>query len=218
MAYGTCGGLQGYARGKTAKAEIFGLAQLNEDMKAFIFDTETTGLIDNRLLKVDKQSEIVEFYGALVDLGTKETLSEVHSLFCPKTPMPTEKKFPNGTVKKIKINGWENSDLVGQPPFATKASEIREAIESAPLVIAHNLSFDRDMVDLEFERLKAPPINWPQGLCTVEQTNWLKGMRLSLTKLHTHLFGEAFKDAHKAKMDSEALIRCCCELYERGWI
>ena len=40
-------------------------------MKAFIFDTETTGLVKNRTIKLDDQPEVIEFYGALVDLSKK---------------------------------------------------------------------------------------------------------------------------------------------------
>jgi hypothetical protein len=72
-----------------------------------------------------------------------------------------------------------------------------------------------EMVDIEFERLgrKAP---WPpRKVCTVEATVHLLGYRLSLQNLHKHLFGENFDEAHRAKVDVEALVRCCVELRKR---
>jgi hypothetical protein len=70
---------------------------------------------------------------------------------------------------------------------------------------------------LEFERLKRT-IKWPRPICTVESTVHIKGARLSMTKLHKYLFDADFPDAHRAKPDTQALIRCAVELYRRGLI
>ncbi len=55
-------------------------------------------------------------------------------------------------------------------------------------------------------------------ICTVESTEHIKGFRLTLTKLHEHLFGEAFPSAHRAENDVRPLTRCFIELYNRGII
>src|SRR5262249_43032643 len=93
---------------------------------------------------------------------------------------------------------------------------IRDFIESAECVVAHNAAFDKDMLDLEFKRLNLTPIAWPPILCTVEQTIHVTGYRLSLSALYEHLFGETFKDAHRAETDVRALTRCVIELRKRG--
>ena len=60
-------------------------------MKAVIFDTETTGLVKNRTIKLDNQPEIIEFYGALVDLGKKgKILKEVDTLIKPNKALSME--------------------------------------------------------------------------------------------------------------------------------
>jgi len=159
---------------------------------AFIFDTETSGLIDNRTLPDAKLPEIIEFYGCLADLSTGEVLSEVDLLIKPARAISDE---------ITRITGLTNADLVDAPAF-----------------IAHNASYDVEMVNIEFDRIRSPII-WPRKvICTVEATLPLKGHRLSLQALHELLFGEQFPAAHRARNDVKALLRCCVELYKRAEI
>jgi DNA polymerase-3 subunit alpha len=75
-----------------------------------------------------------------------------------------------------------------------------------------------DMLSLEFRRLGMleEVIKWPViRICTVEQTEWYKGYRLSLTALYEELFGEPFPDAHRARVDVQALTRVFLELRKR---
>lgn len=179
-------------------------------MKAFIFDTETTGLVQNRTIKLDKQPEIIEFYGCTVDLSTGELIDEIDVLIRPaKLPLP-----PIIT----KITGLKSEMFEKEPRFGFFAPTIRAAIEREGVTpIAHNLSFDKDMVEIEFERL-GEKIEWPAGLCTVEQSIHVKGFRLTLGGLHSELFGEPFVGAHRAKVDVAALTRCAVEMFKRGWL
>lgn len=175
-------------------------------MKAVIFDTETTGLIDNHLLKLDKQPEVIEFYACTVDLETGELSWQVDLLIKPKRAIDDE---------ITKITGITQDMVKDAPPFAECAPVIRQILESERYVIAHNLSYDIEIIDMEFERVGAQKVAWPRLLCTVEQTIHLKGFRLGLSQLHEHLFGEAFAGSHRAKVDVQALVRCCVELYKR---
>lgn len=179
-------------------------------MIAFAFDTETTGLIDNHVLRLEMQPEIIEFYGCFVDLSAGEILIEMDFQFKPRYGVPED---------TTKITGLTAEDLADAPPFSTSALAIRTAIETSGTVIAHNLSFDMEMLALEFERIPLPPLKWPAlKICTVEQTIHLKGFRLGLNNLHELLFGEPFKEAHRAKTDVMATVRCACELFKRGEI
>lgn len=177
-------------------------------MKAFIFDTETTDLINSGLLKIDQKPSIIEFYGERVDLETGVTELEVERLFKPPKPI---------TEEITKITNITNKMVEDAPPFAVHANEIRKAIEESEVVIAHNVSFDREAVDIEFERL-AMEVKWPRLICTVEATICIKGFRLNLTALHQELFGEPFSGAHRARQDVAALRRCVLELYKKGFI
>jgi DNA polymerase-3 subunit epsilon len=143
-----------------------------------------------------------------VDLSSGAILREIDQLFW--VPIQLEPKI-------IKITGISNEMLAGCPKFEDKSNEVLAFIESADLVIAHNLSFDKDMVEIEFERL-GRVVHWPRGLCTVEQTVGMKGYRLSLSALHQELFGVPFAGSHRAKADVAALVRCCVELRKRDMI
>ena len=176
-------------------------------MIAFVYDTETSGLINNRSLPLNKQPEIIEFYGCVVDLRTGEILSEIETLIKPKVAV---------SDLITRITGIDNDLLQGAPDFTTVAPLIKATLEAQAVVIAHNASFDVEMVDIEFERLNQT-IEWStQVICTVEATLPLKGFRFKLQGLHEHLFGVPFAEAHRAKNDVVALTRCCVELFMRG--
>lgn len=179
-------------------------------MFCMIFDTETTGLVINHLTK--EQPEVIEFYAASMDLSTGAKKRELHYLIKPAKPLAYIKD------KKALVHGHTDETLKDCPSFSEIANELRDFIEDHKVAIAHNASFDKEMIDLEFEKIKRPIPNWERVICTVEQTTHLEGRRLSLTDLHMLLFNEKFQDAHKADIDAQALIRCCVELYKRGML
>ena len=177
-------------------------------MKATLLDNETTGLINNRTMKLDKQPHIIEFYGCSANLKTGKVLKEVNQLV-----RPPDKRFVTDEISKITGLTWE--DLKDAPPMEKVAPKIFKLIEESEIVIAHNLSFDKDMLEIEADRL-GKKIKWPKRLiCTVEQTIHLKGFRLNLAGLYDLLFNEKFEGAHRAKADVMALLRCCKELVKR---
>jgi DNA polymerase III alpha subunit (gram-positive type) len=177
-------------------------------MIALILDTETTGLLSNHTIALTKQPSVIEYYGACVDLQKQTILSELELLIKPaEFPMSAK------TIEETKTR-LSNELLAPCQPFHYHSEAIRQQIESAPLVIAHNLSFDKEMLDIEFERLRQKLV-WPKRLvCSVEQTIHLLSRRLSLTDLHVHLFAEGFSEAHRAKPDTQALMRSAFKLYE----
>lgn len=180
-------------------------------MKALLFDTETTGLIANGTVKLDKQPHIIEFYGCIADLKKGKVLSEVDTLIRP----PKEELV---TEEITKITGIKWEQLKDAPTIDKVAGDIFKTLERAPILIGHNASFDREMIDIEAKRLNVK-MKWPKRvICTVEQTIHLKGFRLSLSNLHEHLFGEKFEGAHRAKVDVMALLRCCKELFKKGML
>lgn len=181
---------------------------------ALVLDTETTGLIDNRSVGLNRLPEVIEFYGALADLASGEVLSELHHLIKPSRPLSD---VPEGKGKKTitQITGISNDMLKDAKPFEAVAGLIFDYVERAPLVIAQNASFDKEMLDIEAERI-GRTIKWPPVLCLIEQTIHLKGFRLKLSDLHQLLVGEPFTGAHRAKADTMALLRCCVVLHKRG--
>jgi DNA polymerase III epsilon subunit-like protein len=182
-----------------------------------VFDTETTGLTKNRTVRLDKQPEVIEFYARLVDLDAgPEPIRELYTLIRPSVEYPMSAYTIRETKTKI-----GNDELKDAPVFAEVADAIHDFLCEAksPGNLAHNLSFDRDMIEIEMERLNRK-IAWPLvGICTVEQTIHLRGRRMNQTALHQYLFeGKDFPGAHRARNDVEALTNIAVELHRRGVI
>lgn len=173
-----------------------------------LFDTETTGLVGPQLLALDKQPYVIEFYGCLVSRETGEVLDEIDQLF--SVPVPV-------TPEITRITGLTDADLQGKPTFGEFCPKFVEFFGRADRVVAHNLAFDWQMMNIEMQR-NGHAIDWPELFCTVEMTEHVDGFRLSLTALHEKLFGTAFKGAHRGREDVDALRRCYFELIKRGEI
>lgn len=176
-------------------------------MRAFCFDTETTDLISNVARDLKKQPHIIEFYGCVVEDG--EVKEEVEFLCDPGVEISKEVQ---------KITNISPADLAGKPPFKDHISEISEVLSTCDTIVAHNLYYDLHVLSVELTRVDSQIVVPERKICTVEATEHLKGFRLSLTDLHMELFGEGFGDAHRAKHDVMAMVRCFNELISRGEI
>lgn len=174
-----------------------------------IFDTETTGLVENMSTRSEKQPEVIEFCGIIINPRTGTVIEELDRLIKPTQPISEE---------ITGMNGITNEMVRHVPSFGLTAPSIRDLIERSDCVVAHNAAFDRDMIDLEFARLKLTPVAWPRIICTVEATLHLTGYRQSLSSLYLLLFKKKFEGAHRARADVEALARIVVELRKRGEI
>jgi DNA polymerase-3 subunit epsilon len=178
-------------------------------MRHLIFDTETTDLLGNSLQPIAKQARVFEIFGLLLDDKDWSEVMLWHVVLNPQAPL---------SAKSAEMTGMTDADLVGKPLFSSIADDWSAFLGQADVVVAHNLKFDRGVIDYEFKRL-GKECRWPpRGVCTVEQTEQLKGHRLSLMDLHMHLFGEGFEKAHSAEHDVRATARCYVELVKRGEI
>lgn len=173
------------------------------------FDTETTGLIDNHTVKLDKQPEIIEIYACIFNDKDGKIKHEYNTFIKPKVPI---------TPEITKITGITNAMVKDANAYPYYAKHIRQLLNDAPVLTGHNLSFDIEMLSIEDERCKLPALKVNRQICTVEQTVHLRGMRLSLSNLHQYLFNEPFEGAHRAKVDVHAQVRCYMELKKRGEI
>lgn len=191
-------------------------------MKVYCFDTETTGLIANRTIKIEEQPSVIEFYGTLVDLKTGKLGKGYGTLIKPPETKQVLDSFNPDKMKNGKtiehMTGISLEMLKDAPTMKQVYKRIKKELEGAPACGAHNLSFDREMMDIEAERLE-DEIKWPRiMICSVEQTTHMLGHRLNLTKLHELLFNEKFEGAHRAKADVEAQARVMIELFRRGML
>lgn len=174
-------------------------------MNYVIFDNETDGLIGTKKIRQEKWPRVIEFYGAL--FNEAEKIGEVDALINPNRKISEE---------ITGITGITNDMLIGQPTFQEKYDEIKALIEKANFAVAHNLTFDKTVIDLEVERLSLSPIKWPALICTVEASEHYLMRRLKLMELHEYLFGEGFPAAHRARNDVEALTKCFFEMKRLG--
>lgn len=173
-----------------------------------IFDTETTGLWDNTVKSVKKQPKIIELYAVKIDRLSGTVLDEIDTFFHVGEPLSEKTKL----ITKI-----TDEMLIDAPKFSEFAPRLKKLFETADRVVAHNLVYDREMVNFEMQRCNLT-LTWPSQLCLIEQTEWFEGFWLNLTKLHKLLFGEAFPEAHRARNDAEATLRCYRKLVEDGMI
>lgn len=174
------------------------------------FDTETTGLPIHRLSPVSKQPRVIEFGGIITD--GNEVIATCEFICNPGVviePIITE------------ITGLTNEDLKQYPPFEHYVPQLAEFFAQADSCIAHNLSFDRNMLTWDLQRLglTLDAINFPRiQLCTVEQTFPTYGRMMKLIDLYERVTGEEYTQKHRA-LDDVRLMHVMCQklgIYEIG--
>jgi len=174
-------------------------------------DVETTGLIKNRHAPLDKQPKVIEFCAMDVNLKTGKKAKPFDVFLNPG------EKLEHVITK---ITGITDDDLKVKTTFKNQAAKIKKICagsDKVKAIVAHNMTFDSDMIDIELERLKMK-VKWLRKICTIEQTMHLKGYRLNQQALHQELFEKKFVGAHRASGDVHALADICIELYKRGMI
>lgn len=172
------------------------------------FDTETTSLSPNILAGDRFQPKVIELYACLFMEGSA-IHDELHFVCDPGEPISEE---------TTKITGITQEEVNGKPPFSEFIPQVTAFFARADAAIAHNLSFDKRVLEIEFKRKdKGLERWWPEEeICTVEATEHLKGHRLKLIDLHELLTGERFTGAHRADADVKALVTCFQELLAKG--
>lgn len=185
-------------------------------MSVLVFDNETTGLVKPAAAGLSAQPYITEICAIKLsdDLETEEGIYKM--MF--KVPVDVEAPFPGQTTKSpFTITGISNAMLADKNPFAAHWREIADFFFGVHTMVAHNVAYDRDCLKFELMRInKVLNFPWPiNHVCTVEKTMSYKGHRLTLSKLHEHLFGESFDGAHRAEEDVRALVRCYKEIVKR---
>ena len=111
--------------------------------RGVIIDTETTGLIANEALSLDKQPRIIEI--ALLEVDGDMNINGRYSMLVnPEQPLPPEVQ---------KITGLSDKDLTGQSLFPDIVLELIDRILGKEFIIGHNLHFDLMMLVFELQRI-----------------------------------------------------------------
>ena len=166
-----------------------------KNARILCFDTETTGLPRSMSEDLDLQPHIVEFAGIVLNQN-KEEIERIS--FLVKPPI----SIPQGASR---INGITGATVRDAKPWADWHQRIHELIAGCDAVIAHNLAFDKKMLNIEAKRLNLR-LRWPDAqICTVRETRHLRNRRLKLAELYEISTGEKMRGAHRAMADCEAL-------------
>jgi len=173
-------------------------------------DTETTGLLKPDAASLHLQPYITEIY--VVKLTDKLSfIDEFETLIKPPIPIPDETS---------KVSGITNELVANAPKFIEVYDRLVDLFMGERITVGHNVSFDLGVLWSELARHRLEfHFPWsPTWLCTVEKSTSIKHKRLSLKDLHMLATGHAHEDAHRAKSDVLAMIRCYQWMEQKGLI
>jgi len=206
---------------KTIKKFQINLIDTNSTKTFLFFDTETTGLpknwkasyrdLDNwpRLVQIawiiaDVNSNIIEQKNYIIKpsgYSIPEDATKIHRI-------STQKAFQNGQELAFVLN------------------QFNECINKSDTIVAHNLSFDLNVMASEMFRANInSDIFDKEQICTMESTiNYCKlpgnyGYKFpKLSELYQKLFYTNFDEAHDASVDIKATFKCFYELLKNRTI
>ena len=164
-----------------------------------IFDTETTGLINNPSAPLSAQPEIIEIAAVKLDDETLEQVGAYRTLIKPKQlPLP---------AIIVKITGITDNTLANERSFARVLPTLTDFFVGERTCVAHNCAYDIGMFSLELRRLDSmAKFPWPhRHICTVETNMDITGRRMKLGELYQHVTGREIEGAHRAMNDVLAL-------------
>jgi DNA polymerase III epsilon subunit-like protein len=166
-----------------------------------LIDTETTDLPFHRDAPRNKQPRLVEFAGILTD--GRDVIDELEFMVNPGRPIAPDAS---------KISGITDEIVKDLPFFGENGCFLlRDHFIRAQVVIAHNLSFDRGIIQTAcvYAGKSIDDLEWPQiEICTVEETMPMFGKPMKLQQLYELKFGE-YKQKHRARDDLNLLHKIC---------
>jgi DNA polymerase-3 subunit epsilon len=168
------------------------------DAGVLVFDVETTGTDKRR----DQVIELCIQFG--LDAGARSQTWR----FRPTVPIS-----PGAQA----VHGISMEELIDCPPFAACAEEIAAIFARAEVIVGYNLSFDIDMLQAEYERMRTaaaergglPVVTLEtRGKTIVDPYRlWQQCEPRSLQHAHQRFVGQGFEAAHSASADVAATGR-----------
>lgn len=187
-------------------------------MKIIVFDTETTGF-PVAGLGIDEQPYICQFACVVYKYDfEKDGLEEIFredQLIKPLIDIPHDSSM---------IHGITTDMVVSAPTFAEYAARLLDIFGRCDMAVAHNISFDREVIANELLRAGYAVEFLPEKIFdTMSSTKDLCRLpgRLGgykspkLVELYKFLFNDTFEDAHNALNDVLATGSCFQELLKR---
>ncbi len=188
-------------------------------MNKIIFDTETTGVPSNWQADDDDISvwpRIVEIAWIVIDENDEELNCERFIVKPDNFVIPREASNIHGITTEIAYSDGTELEIV--------LNKLKEDLENANLLIAHNIDFDYPIINCEFKRLNLQTnLSELSKFCTMKTDaiclfcnlgstgkKWPK-----LNELYFALFNKNFENAHSAINDVRATSECYVELKKR---
>jgi len=190
-------------------------------LRALIFDTETTGMVEWRLPpEHDSQPHLIQLGMLLVE--TDDWLPRArHSML---VKLPEGQRIDPGAKEAHGIS--EDDCAAYGVPLVVAASLFNQSCLQADLIVAHNMSFDQSVMLTALHRLGGKPsrMEGKRLVCTKEEsTDVLKlpGKYDSykwptLGEAYRYFSGEELVGAHDAFVDTEACMRILRGLVDLG--
>ena len=117
-------------------------------MKVLVFDTETTGLIPKKTKTLADWPHIVQLSCIFIDLDKLDEMYVDNFIVNPEVDIPKETSDIHGITNEIaKRDGIAIRDVL---------LRLTAWLDEADVLVAHNLSFDKRIIEKELERLDYP--------------------------------------------------------------
>jgi len=189
-------------------------------MSAIVFDVETTGLPQGWNIPTrhtHKWPYIVQISWMVFDLGENKIVTvNDHIIRLPAgLDVPPDSSDIHGiTTKKMREEGQDIRAIL---------VAFREDMRKAKYIVAHNLKFDKSMVEVEFLRhgfsegigrqrkVEFCTMLYGEKLCgltMVTRTGKVVSKYPRLSELHEHLFGTTPSGLHNSLVDILVCFRC----------
>lgn len=197
-------------------------------MRVLVFDTETTGLPPSRYppseSTISKWPYVVQLSFVIYDTSNKKTLCEHdYIISLPKgVEIPEKAKEIHGISSSISKNrGYSMASIL---------EIFTLCVNQCQCVVAHNIDFDLNMIDVECKRHnQANPFSSEKiYYCTMNKTTKLCNIlreyrnpgpngdvrletfvkKPTLTELHYHLFQSKPTGVHNSMIDVRVCLRC----------
>jgi len=205
-------------------------------MKFLIFDTETTGLSNTKIINqetLNKWPHIVQFSYIIYDMENGITVTKDCIIKLNGIDIPEEATKIHGISNKISKEKGENIELV--------IKEFFYYLQKVDMLVGHNISFDINMIIVELlriiygrlypkEHIDAYKLdlhflqNFKNIFCTLHNSIELCAIKATdkfgkeydkwpkLSELHQKLFGVVPNNLHNSFVDILVTLRCFMKL------
>jgi DNA polymerase III epsilon subunit-like protein len=190
-------------------------------MRVLVFDTETTGIIPSSITKLELMPYIVQCSFLTYDMTSHEIVHSYDNIVRVPNHVEISKKVSS-------IHGITNT--ISQEkgvPIADILHEFSEQLQQCDVLVAHNIEFDKKMIEFECKRAQIPsPFTLRESLreiCTMKEGTELCNIIATnsrgsykkwptLGELYNSLYGAPPREAlHNSLVD--VIVCLCCFLY-----